>query len=83
MTTQGDYCGACVHGKPNTGLIIPRETAAVFCTRLTSIHDEAVVAVLGPMLEQLAEARRCPHHNTGEQFADSYRARDRYDSESS
>jgi len=83
MTTRNDYCGSCVHGKHNTGIVIPRETAAVFCTRLTRIHDEAVVAVLEPILNQFAEQRCCPHHSTGAEFPDSYRAQDRYSSDSS
>ena len=80
MTTRGDYCGTCVHGKHNTGLIIPREQVRVFCTRLTRIHDEAVVEVLEPILNQLAEEQRCPHHDTGAAFPDSYRAVDSYSS---
>lgn len=81
--TRGAYCGACVYGKHNTGILIPREKVAVFCTRLTRIHDEAVVEVLEPLLNQLAEEQRCPHHSTGEALPDSYRAEDRYDSEGS
>jgi hypothetical protein len=83
MTTRGDYCGACVHGKHNTGLIVPRERVKVFCTRLTRIHDEAVVEVLEPLLNQLADEQRCPHQSTGQEFPDSYRAKDRYDSDGS
>jgi hypothetical protein len=71
-----------VHGKQNTGIVIPREQAAVFCTRLNQINDEAVVAILEPILAQLADEHRCPHHSTGEQFCDSYRAQDDYDSDS-
>ena len=62
------------------GRPFPREQVRVFCTRLTRIHDEAVVEVLEPILNQLAEEQRCPHHDTGAAFPDSYRAVDSYSS---
>jgi len=76
MNSLTAYCSECRYGQVNTGRIIPNDVRAVFCLRLESIRDKAVVEILEPMLVQLAASQQCPHFDPGCALPDSYRSLD-------
>jgi len=75
MAASSD-CRHCIHGRKNTGRIVPVEQVGVFCLRLDAIRDKAVVDVLEPLLRQAATTGQCPHFDGGQDLPDSYRADD-------
>jgi len=78
MGDQGNStrCAECVHGKRNTGIVIPRQEIAYFCLKARLVTDDAVKDILEALLLQMGESSSCPLFDPGEALDDSYRARD-------
>ena len=51
-------CGSCIHGKRNTGLLIPVQERRYFCMKTSQVRDEAAQDILGAL--QAQSAGMCP-----------------------